>query len=1124
VTIVRRILPIALLVLAVSPARAQLVVDNTYTGQQLADLIVADGVVVTNVVLTCPTGGSGFFDGTASNIGLPSGVLLTSGLAQQAIGPNSSNGVGGACNGAPGDPAVEAVAGTSTFDACILEFDIVPTCSQVSFQFVFGSEEYPENIGNEFSDAMAITISGPGFVGNQNIALVPGTATPIRVGTVNQSQNNAYYVNNGGGASIQFDGFTVPITATANVTSCESYHIKLAVADAADCIFNSGLFIEENSFDCGVDIAIVTQFTAPADQPIEGCRSYEVEFCRQGSTALPYALNITTAGTAINGVDFVALPNTVAFAAGEQCQTLTIEPIADGLVEGPETLYLIYEAISGNCTVFDTIHITLLDDQGLIPDFYFNDVCDGNTVFFNNATTITPPAAATDFYWRLGDGTETPNYNTSHLYAAPGTYDVWLRAASSDGCVDSIMQQVTVYDYPEASFTLSGDVCLSVPALFTNTSTGSTNDAMGAVSWNFGDGISANTMDATHIYSLPDTFPVVLTISNATLGCTDEYRDTIVVYSAIFTDFIFSNVCLGNTVNFINQSQGVGTYEWDFGDGSPFDTNFNVSHDYAVADTFDVRLVGISPNGCNDTTVKQVFVFDAPLPDFTAPNVCANELAQYTNNSLPPSMGTLASWFWIFSDGTSASAFSPAHAYPAPGNYDATLIVYSSNLSCSDTITRPITIYPVPDADFTVANTCFGNPIAPVNLTTGQVSQYSWDFGNGSPENTQQNPVYNYPNSGFYDIWLHVTSANLCADSMKQTVIVYSLPQAQFTSTVVCEGTPTTFFNQSGIGFPDNIIQWTWDYGDGSPVDNTVNPEHEYADGGIYQVELKVTSGNGCLDSVTAPVEVYFAPDAEMIVTVTEGCPPLCTQFFDASTIGSGGIVEWTWNFGNLQTSTDRNAQHCYFGEEIFESTFYDVSLRTVSDNGCVTLLVMDDLIEIYPTPYADFTWDPDSVSMFDPRVFFQDGSYGADYWTWEFGDPLNSATSSLQNPVYEFGQQGEYSIILTAANDFGCQDSTLKKLTVYSDFRFYIPNSFTPNSDDRNEKFFGKGAGIMTYNMQVYDRWGKLVFESNDPEYQWDGTTGGKVSPQGMYVYRFNVRDMNSNWHQYTGEVYLIR
>jgi len=1115
---------ISLLLMAALSTNAQLVVDDTYTPEDLVDLIVADGVVVTNVVLNCPDGGSAYFDGSGSNIGLASGVLLSSGMAASAIGPNNSTGVGGTCSGAPGDPDVQMVAGTSTFDACILDFDIVPTCSQVSFTFVFASEEYPENINNEFSDAMVITISGPGFVGNQNIALVPGTATPIRVGTVNHVQNNAYYVGNSGGATVQYDGFTVPITATANVQACETYHIKIAVADAADCIFDSGLFIEENSFDCGVNNAIVTQFTAPADQPIEGCRDYAVEFCRQGSTAAPYDLSITTAGTAINGVDFDLLPNTVSFAAGEQCQTLIISPIADGIVEGPETLLLIYQAISGNCVVQDTIIITVLDDQGLTPDFYYNDVCLGNTVFFNNATTITPPAAATQFMWRLGDGTDTVTYNMSYLYADAGTYDVWLIAASTDGCTDSIMQQVTVYDYPEASFTLSGDVCLGVAAEFTNTSTASTNDAIGAVSWNFGDGISANTWDATHTYSLPDTFPVVLSISTAILGCTDEYRDTIIVYSAIFTNFIFSNVCLGNTVNFINQSQGVGTYEWDFGDASPLDNNFNVSHDYAVADTFDVRLVGISPNGCNDTTIKQVFVFDAPTPDFLAPNVCANALAQYQNLSTPPTMGTLASWFWIFSDGTSASAFSPSHAYPAPGNYDATLIVYSSNMSCSDTLTRSITIYPVPDADFTVTNTCFGTALAPVNLTTGQVSQWRWNFGNGSPVNTQQNPTYNYPSSGIYDVWLHATSANQCVDSMKQTVIVYSLPQALFSSTTVCEGNPTTFFNQSGIGFPDNIIEWAWDFGDGSPVVMAVNPEHTFADGGIYQVELWVTSGNGCLDSVTAPVEVYYAPDADMIVTVTEGCPPMCTQFFDASTIGSGGIVEWRWNFGNLQTSSDRNAQHCYYGEEIFQSTFYDVSLRTVSDNGCVTLLIMDDLIEIYPTPYADFEWDPDSVSMFDPRVFFQDGSYGADYWTWEFGDPLSSATSNLQNPIYEYGQHGTYDVILTAANNFGCQDSTLKKLDVFSDFRFYIPNSFTPNSDDRNEYFFGKGVGIMTYNMQVYDRWGKLVFESNDPNYKWDGYTNGKYAPQGMYVYRFNVRDMNSNWHQYTGEVYLIR
>jgi gliding motility-associated-like protein len=1100
------------------------VVDPSYTGQQLVDLIVADGIVVTNVVLNCPAGASAYFDGTASNIGLPTGALLSTGLATQAIGPNNSTGPGGTCFGAPGDPDVEGVSGSSTFDGCILDFDIVPTCSQVNFTFVFASEEYPENINNEFADAMVITISGPGFVGNQNIALVPGTAIPIAVNTVNQNQNNAYYVANNGGASIQYDGFTVPITATANVTACERYHIKLAVADGADCIFNSGLFVQENSFDCGVDLAILTQFNAPADQPIEGCRTYDVEFCRQGSAVDPYDLNVTYAGTATNGVDFDLLPNIISFAAGEQCVTVSINPISDGVIEGPEQLLLIYDAISGNCTVRDTIIITVLDDQGLVPDFYHNDVCEGNTVFFNNATTINPPAAATAFTWRLGDGTETSDYNTSLLYAGSGTYDVWLIASSTDGCTDSVMHQVTVYDYPEASFTLGGDVCLSVEAVFTNTSTASTNDAIGAISWNFGDGVSTNSWDATHTYSLPDTFPVVLAISTEVLGCTDEYRDTIIVYPAMFTDFIFSNVCFGNTMSFINQSVGNGTYEWDFGDGSPVDDNFNTSHDYAYADTFDVRLVGISPNGCNDTTIRQAFVFDAPIPVFSADNVCANALALYDNQSIPPTMGNLISWFWLFSDGTTASAFSPSHAYPAPGDFEATLIVYSSNLSCSDTLTRPITIYPVPEAEFTIGNVCYGTPVAPDNLTTGQVSVWAWNFGDGSPLFGSQSPQYSYGQSGFYDIWLHATSADQCVDSVKRSVIVYSLPQAQFSNTTVCEGNPTAFFNQSGIGFPDNIVQWAWTFGDGSPTVQAVNPSHTFADGGIYAVQLHVTSGNGCLDSITTPVEVYFAPDPAMIVTVTQSCPPLCAQFYDASTIGSGGIVDWQWNFGDLQTSNLRNEYHCYYSEEIYSSTFYDVSLRTVSDNGCVSLLVMDDLIEVFPTPYADFSWSPDSVSMFDPRVFFEDGSYGAEYWFWEFGDPLSYITSNQQDPQHEYSQHGTFNVTLTATNLSGCSDTAVKELTIYSDFGFYVPNTFTPNSDDKNEHFFGKGVGILQYNMRLYDRWGHLIIESNDPDFKWDGTSNGQTAPQGQYTYQFNIQDLNRNWHQFVGKVMLMR
>lgn len=1103
-------------------AWAQLVVDATQTSNQLVDLILGDGIVATNVVLNCPTGASASFDGSATNVGINTGVLLTTGAVAVAATANNNTGAG-VCSGAAGDPSVEVVANETTYDACILEFDIVPTCSQLNFTFVFASEEYPEYINREFADGMVITISGPGFVGNQNIAFVPGTSTPVSIQTVNGSSNSAYYVNNGGGA-IQYDGFTTPITATANVTSCQRYHVKIAVADAADCIFDSGLFIEENSLDCGVDIAIMTNYTVGLDQPIEGCRDFEVEFCRQGSTAAAYNLNIGFVGTAINGVDFELLPTVVPFAAGEQCRTINIVPIVDGLPEGLETIRLVYEAISGSCIVSDTIEIWLQDDQGLVPDFYHNDVCIGNTVFFNNATTITPPATATDFTWKMGEGTVITQYNNTHLYTAPGQYDVWLIAGSTDGCVDSVMHQVNVYDYPIADFTLSGDVCLGEPAGFINNSLPPSNDAIGQVSWNFGDGASASSWDVVHTYSLPDTFPVVLTVASATLGCATVFRDTIIVYPAIFTNFIFSNVCFGTTVSFFNQSQGSGIWEWDFGDASPTESTFDVTHDYLSADTFLVRLVGISPNGCNDTTTHQVFVFDAPEPAFTAANVCSNALALYDNLSVAPAMGNLASWYWLFSDNTTASAFSPAHQYPAPGNYTATLIVYSSNLSCSDTLTRPITIYPVPVPEFTIANVCDESPVQPNNLTTTPVANWEWNFGDGTPINTSQNPTHTFATSGFYAVWLHVTNADGCIDSVKQNVIVYSLPEAQFSSTTVCEGTPTALFNQSIIGFPDNIVQWAWNFGDNTPVELAVNPAHPFAEGGVFDVQLLVTSGNGCMDSTTQQVEVYYAPNPDVIVTLTEGCAPVCPHFFDASSIGNGGIVEWRWNFGDLQTSANRNEYHCYYSKELYESTFYDISLRTVSNNGCIATLILDSLIEVYPTPYADFTWSPDSVSLFDPRVFFDDGSYGADYWTWDFGDPNMNATSNQQDPMHTYTQHGTFTVYQVASNFNGCTDTTFKEIVVHADFRFYVPNTFTPNFDFKNEYFFGKGSGILQYQMRLFDRWGKLVFESNEENYQWDGYVNGSPAQQGKYIYQFNIQDVNLNWHQFVGDVMLMR
>lgn len=1104
---------------------AQLVTDNTYTPQDLVDVIVADGIVVSNVVMNCPPIANAYFDGSATNIGINTGILLTTGDASLANGPNSDAGAG-ACNNSQGDPDVSTISNNSTsYDACILEFDIVPTCTPLTFSYVFASEEYPEYIAREFADGMVINISGPGIAGTQNLAVINGNL-PVNIQNINQNNNSGLYNNNNGGATIEYDGFTDVLTATANVTPCEKYHIKIAIADIIDCIFDAGLFIAENSLDCGVNNSVVTDAIQNGVNPIEGCKTITVDFCRQGSTANPFDVNLLFGGTAVNGVDYVNIPSTITIPAGQQCATVTIDPINDGQSEGTETLQLIYEVISGACALLDTIDIYVWDDQGLSASFFNNDVCLGNTMFFNNSTSINPPATVSNFSWDLGDATITNAHNPSHVYAAPGTYDVKLIATSNSGCIDSIEQQVNVYDYPTASFTFN-DVCFGTEALFTNTSVDGSNDVIGSVSWNFGDGVGATTWDAGHYYSLANSYPVVLEVYNSILGCSNQYRDTIDIYPSVTTNFVSANVCLGNNVNFVNQSVGMAQWEWDFGDNSPIDNSFSTSHLYATADTFDVELVGVTPDGCNDTITRQVFVFDAPVAQFTTNDVCANVSAAFTNTSLDPQMGTLNAWYWLFSDNTTSSAFSPIHNFPGAGNYNVTLITYSSNLSCADTAYGNINIFPVPDADFTVSSVCDLTEVEPVNLSQGPINTYEWDFGDATATDFNQDPTHLYGSTGQYNIQLLVTSPDFCLDSTTQPVFIYELPVAQFTVSPVCDGFPASFQNTSTIAFPENIVTWLWDYGDGSAPEVAVNANHVYPSEGNWDAELLVVSGHGCRDSLMQQVIVYPVPVADFTVSVGEGCEPVCVTFTDNSTISGGHIVSWNWNMGDLTTSSLQNPQNCYYNDDNFNPRYYDVFLEVISVTGCKGDTTFNSLIEVYPIPQAAFEFTPAVTSLLEPQIHFTDASISAVGWHWDFGEPgILSDTSDQQNPIYDYVGWGEFPATLIVVNDYGCLDTTMHVVTIDPDIVIYVPSAFTPDGDGLNDVFIPKGLGEKHITWNIYDRWGEIIFTGYDLVNGWDGTvkSTGREAEQGVYVYHVAATSLINEDYTYTGKVVLVR
>jgi gliding motility-associated-like protein len=245
---------------------AQLQITPNLTAQQMAQRITGQGVTITNPVLQCPNGAYGAFtNGQTTNLGIDSGIVLTSGTVTGLGGPATTN--MSQTNNAPGYALLQPIANNQqTFDRCLLEFDIVPNCDTLQINYVFGSDEYPTYVNSIF-DVFAFFVSGPNPAGgnyaNQNIALVPNTALPVNIGNVNNGNTNAgpctncaYYINNTGGASIAYNGFTTPLLAKVATTPAQTYHFILVIADASDQILDSGVFLTFEGLTCEADTVL----------------------------------------------------------------------------------------------------------------------------------------------------------------------------------------------------------------------------------------------------------------------------------------------------------------------------------------------------------------------------------------------------------------------------------------------------------------------------------------------------------------------------------------------------------------------------------------------------------------------------------------------------------------------------------------------------------------------------------------------------------------------------------------------------------------------------------------------------------------------------------------------------
>lgn len=356
-------------------------VDIDVTETQIANAIRAAETTLSVVDINCPPGAIGIFTADNSDLGLGQGIILATGDADYAIGPNTSAGAGGGGFGGPGDADLDSLSvlfgdGNPSFDACVLELDVFANTDELVFEYVFGSEEYPEFV-NSFNDIFAFLISGPGIEGlpqlnnQRNIAVLPNASqTIVQIDSVNNGVNYQYYRNNELGQSVEYDGLTSDflgqkksLTARADVIPCNTYRLKLAIADRQDNVWDSGVFISD--IRGGAPEAFV-DFASGIDYLVEDCVNVAdtlvVQLFNNQDSIIRYQVQVL--GSATPNEDYIidGLPEIIEFAPGENEFRFPITVLSDLIDEGEEDI-LINFVIDFGCgaTIVSSLTIPLRD-------------------------------------------------------------------------------------------------------------------------------------------------------------------------------------------------------------------------------------------------------------------------------------------------------------------------------------------------------------------------------------------------------------------------------------------------------------------------------------------------------------------------------------------------------------------------------------------------------------------------------------------------------------------------------------------------------------------------------------------------------------------------------------------
>ncbi len=830
---------------------------------------------------------------------------------------------------------------------------------------------------------------------------------------------------------------------------------------------------------------------------------------------------------------------------------------------GTTTNYTVTGTDANGCVNTGTTSITVIANPTVTVAP--TDICAGST------GTLTA-VGCTGYSW---SGANIIGSTTgASITANPGATSTYTVIGSVGSCTATTTGVINVNPLPVPSF-VSSIECLGTPTTFNNTST----PAGSTFNWTFGDGNTSTTAQPTNTYSAAGSYVTTLTVTapGTPNNCTAVVSGTVTVKpipvlnpvanitvcdQAQIAPAPFVSVPGGATVGWTNSNTVIGLGASGSGSIPPF-TGTSAGSPTQVS---GVVTAVPTLNGCVGPPINfTLTVSPQPTITLTSPPItCPGQTVPAPTYTLVPNdPSTVFSWTNSnTATGQTANGTNIPTAFTAATNN--TLANISGIVTVTPTLgtcvgppaTYTVVIYPTPVINPMVnIEQCPNGAVPATNLSVlpaGGAPNFSWQnsnatiglagSGNGSPV-----PGFTGVNTGTtaqIAIILVSASLNGCpAIPVPFNITINPNPIAAFNASyLVCEGSPMNFTDLSTVG-SGFIASWAWSLdGAGAPFSAAQNPQLVIQPAGTHSVTLTATTDKGCSNTVTNPVYINYIPVASFIGG-GQGCPILTVNNFqDQSTVTGPAVVNsWSWNFGNTAVSNQQNAGTVTYGNgSPIQNAVYTVSLIVSSDSGCVSTAYSNPCVTVYPQPIADFTYGPrdPGADVMSPTIFFFDQSAGAtgqNGLLWYLGDVflnnMNNNYTTVQNPVHTYESYDPYIYYVTqwVQNSYGCKDSITKPVEILPSWTFYIPNAFSPNGDGVNEGFKGTGIGIdnTTYNLWIFDRWGNMIFYSNDLEETWNGRIQGKdgdIVMQDVYVWKVKFNDFTGKKHEYKGTVSVVK